>query len=179
MKRALIVVDYQRDFVTGSLGFPGAVALAERIAKKIAAYHKSGDVVLFTMDTHTDNYLNTQEGKHLPVPHCIKGTAGHTLVPEVAEQVEPQDLFFEKDTFGSTNLFVYLRTQQYASIELVGVVSSICVLSNAVLCKTALPEVPILVDSSCIAAPDPTLQEAAILMMKNLQMQILPEEETP
>lgn len=94
-------------------------------------------------------------------------------------QVQPQDLFFEKDTFGSTNLFVYLRTQQYASIELVGVVSSICVLSNAVLCKTALPEVPILVDSSCIAAPDPTLQEAAILMMKNLQMQILPEEETP
>ena len=129
MKRALIVVDYQRDFVTGSLGFPGAVALAERIAKKIAAYHKSGDVVLFTMD----DYLKTQEGKHLPVPHCIKGTAGHTLVPEVAEQVEPQDLFFEKDTFGSTNLFVYLRTQQYASIELVGVVSSICVLSNAVL----------------------------------------------
>ena len=123
MKRALIVVDYQRDFVTGSLGFPGAVALAERIAKKIAAYHKSGDVVLFTMDTHTDDYLKTQEGKHLPVPHCIKGTAGHTLVPEVAEQVEPQDLFFEKDTFGSTDLFVYLRTQQYASIELVGVVS--------------------------------------------------------
>ena len=71
MKRALIVVDYQRDFVTGSLGFPGAVALAERIAKKIAAYHKSGDVVLFTMDTHTDDYRNTQEGKHLPVPHCI------------------------------------------------------------------------------------------------------------
>lgn len=179
MKRALIVVDYQRDFVTGSLGFPGAVALAERIAKKIAAYHKSGDVVLFTMDTHTDNYLKTQEGKHLPVSHCIKGTTGHTLVPEVAEQVEPQDLFFEKDTFGSTDLFVYLRTQQYASIELVGVVSSICVLSNAVLCKTALPEVPILVDLSCIAAPDPALQEAAILMMKNLQMQILPEEETP
>ena len=66
MKRALIVVDYQRDFVTGSLGFPGAVVLAERIAKKIAAYHKSGDVVLFTMDTHTDDYLKTQEGKHLP-----------------------------------------------------------------------------------------------------------------
>lgn len=114
MKRALIVVDYQRDFVTGSLGFPGAVALAERIAKKIAAYHKSGDVVLFTMDTHTDDYRNTQEGKHLPVPHCIKGTAGHTLVPEVAVQVQPQDLFLKKTRSGQP---IYLYICGHSSMQ--------------------------------------------------------------
>ena len=179
MRRILIVVDMQNDFVTGALGSEDAQKILPGVRAKIDAYHKEDAEVIFTRDTHGEDYKQTNEGKHLPVPHCIKGTAGHTLVPEVAEQVEPQDLFFEKDTFGSTNLFVYLRTQQYASIELVGVVSSICVLSNAVLCKTALPEVPILVDSSCIAAPDPTLQDAAILMMKNLLMQILPEEETP
>ncbi len=81
MKRALIVVDYQRDFVTGSLGFPGAVALAEQIAKKIAAYHKNGDVVLFTMDTHTDDYLNTQEGKHLPVSALYQGNGWAYISP--------------------------------------------------------------------------------------------------
>lgn len=177
MKRALIVVDYQNDFVTGSLGFPEAHSLAGRIAEKIAAYHQNGDDVLFTMDTHTLDYLQTQEGKHLPISHCIKGTDGHALVSQVAEQVQPQDRFFEKDTFGSAALLSFLQTQTYSSIELVGVVSSICVLSNAVICKTALPEVPIQIDINCIAAPDPTLQNAAIAVMKNLQMQILSETE--
>lgn len=177
MKRALIVVDYQNDFVTGSLGFPEARPLAGRIAEKIAAYHQNGDDVLFTMDTHTEDYLQTQEGQHLPVSHCIKGTDGHALVPQVAKQVQPQDRFFEKNTFGSAALLTFLQTQTYASIELVGVVSSICVLSNAVICKTALPEVPILVDEACIAAPDPDLQAAAIAVLKNLQVQILSETE--
>lgn len=177
MKRALIVVDYQNDFVTGSLGFPEACPLAGRIAEKIAAYHQNGDDVLFTMDTHTEDYLQTQEGQHLPVPHCIKGTDGHALVPQVAKQVHPQDRFFEKNTFGSAALLTFLQTQTYASIELVGVVSSICVLSNAVICKTALPEVPILVDEACIAAPDSDLQAAAIAVLKNLQVQILSETE--
>lgn len=173
MRRALIVVDYQNDFVTGSLGFPEAVSLARRIAEKMIAYHQNGDDVLFTMDTHTMDYLQTQEGQHLPIAHCIKGTKGHELVPQIVEQVQPQDRFFEKNTFGSAALLNFLQTQHYSSIELVGVVSNICVLSNAVICKTALPEVPVLVEEACIAAPDPDLQAAAVAVLKNLQVQIL------
>lgn len=172
MKHALIVVDYQRDFVTGTLGFPEAAALAEPIAAKIATYHQNGDDVLFTMDTHSSDYLQTQEGRNLPISHCIKGTPGHTLEETIAQQILPSDRFFEKNTFGSAALFSFLQKQSYQQIELVGVVSSICVLSNAILCKTALPEVPIFIDAACIAAPNPYLQKATLDILKNLQVQI-------
>lgn len=185
MKRLLIVVDYQVDFVDGSLGFPGAELLEEPIAQKIQDYHEAGDIVAFTFDTHRKNYLKTQEGKNLPIEHCIEGTRGHELYGKVADAQEEIDVVFEKDqnTFGSSSLFKWLSVAQdtadrigrlpFTSIELVGLLSNICVLSNVVIAKTACPEVPIIVDSRCTASNDPDLNEAALAVMRGLHIQIL------
>ena len=108
-KRCLIVVDYQKDFVDGSLGFEKAVTLDHGIAEKIRLYHSRGDDVMFTLDTHNDDYPTTQEGKNLPVPHCIKGTPGHALYGRVAEAVKPDDIVIEKPAFGSLELADLLR----------------------------------------------------------------------
>lgn len=183
MKRLLIVVDYQNDFVDGSLGFPGAGALAAPIAEKIAAYRAAGDEVVFTFDTHGRDYLRTQEGRNLPVEHCIEGTPGYELYGEVAAAAQPGDLRFRKPTFGSAALFEWLRTAQqaagevarepFASIELVGLVSNICVISNAVLAKAACPEVPIIVDAACTASFDAHLNDAALDVLEGLQVQVI------
>lgn len=177
MKKCLIVVDYQNDFVNGSLGFAGAEALDARIAEKIDAYHQSGDDVLFTLDTHGDDYLTTQEGRGLPIAHCIQNTPGHDLFGQTAACRRAQDRCFYKNTYGSEELFDYLRQTMYSSIELVGLVSNICVLSNAVLAKTAQPETEILVDAACTASADPKLHKAALQVMQGLQIQILNKKE--
>lgn len=172
MKRCLIVVDYQNDFVSGSLGFPGAVRLDARIAEKIEAYRAAGDIIVFTLDTHRADYLDTQEGKHLPVPHCIRDTEGHQLYGRVATLAQAADQRFIKYTFGSDDLYAYLKAAAFAGIELAGVVSNICVLSNAVLAKTAQPETPILVDGRCVASNDDHLNEAALDVMESLQIEV-------
>lgn len=172
MKRCLVVVDYQVDFVSGTLGFPEAVSLEDAIEAKIEAYRGQGDAVLFTFDTHETDYLETQEGTYLPIPHCIRGTAGHGLYGRIADLVQDGDLCFDKPTFGSGALYAHLLETPYASIEFVGVVSNICVISNAVLAKTAQPETPILLDASCTAGGDPTLHDAALAVMQSLQIQI-------
>lgn len=182
MKRLLIVVDYQKDFVDGSLGFPGAEELEPRIAEKIASYRAKGDEIVFTLDTHHRDYLRTQEGRNLPVEHCIDGTPGHGLYGEVALMVRDSDAVFKKPAFGSVELFERLRASQrtadslggqpFSSIELVGLVSNICVLSNAVLAKTACPEVPVIVDASCTGSGDAKLHEAALDVMEGLQIQV-------
>jgi len=172
MKRCLVVVDYQVDFVSGTLGFPAAVSLEDAIAAKIEAYREQGDTVLFTFDTHDAEYLETQEGTYLPIPHCIRGTEGHGLYGRIADLVQDGDLCLNKPTFGSGALYTHLLDMPYASIELVGVVSNICVLSNAVLARTAQPETPVLVDASCIASNDPALNDAALAVMQSLQVQI-------
>ena len=182
MKRLLIVVDYQNDFVDGALGFEGAELLDERIAKKIDEYREAGDDVAFTFDTHHKDYLETQEGRKLPVPHCIEGTPGHELYGMVATKLEDHDEVFFKPTFGSTELFERLvnrqniadglGTQPFASIELVGLVSSMCVLSNAVIARAACPNVPIIVDASCTAAPDPATNEKALDILEGLQIEV-------
>lgn len=168
IKKCLIVVDYQNDFVTGALGFPEAVAIEQSVAEKIRQYRDNDDEVLFTLDTHGADYLQTQEGKNLPVPHCIKGTDGHKLVL-------PSDggLLFEKDTFGSDKLYEYLKMHRFESIELVGVVSNICVISNAVLAKTAQPKTPIIVDAKCTASNDQWLHKAALDVMASLQIEVI------
>ncbi|NLJ32038.1 MAG: cysteine hydrolase [Clostridiales bacterium] len=170
MKKLLIVVDYQNDFVTGSLGFPKAKELERRICEKIQACRENGDEVVFTFDTHTEDYLNTQEGKNLPVPHCVSGTDGWRLYGSVAALREEGDRQFKKPCFGSAELFDYLRGREWESVELVGLVSNICVISNAVLAKTALPEVPVLVDAACTASYDEELNRKALDILEGLQV---------
>jgi nicotinamidase-related amidase len=173
MKKCLIVVDYQNDFVSGSLGFSAAEALDARIAAKIDACRQDGGEIVFTLDTHGENYLETQEGRSLPIPHCVAGTSGHGLFGETARRAMDGDRRFAKNTFGSGELYEYLKGRQYECIELCGVVSNICVLANAVLAKTALPEVAIIVDSKCVAGNDPALNQAALDVMAGLQITIM------
>ncbi len=172
MKKCLIVVDYQNDFVSGTLGFPEAAALEDGIVRKIRAYRAAGDDVMFTFDTHTPEYLVTQEGRKLPIPHCIGGTEGHKLYGEVGKNCNAEDWCFIKYTFGSDALYQFLGKNQYARIELVGVVTNICVLANAILAKTAQPETEIVVDAACTASNVPALHEKALDVMESLQITV-------
>ncbi|WP_080801866.1 cysteine hydrolase family protein [Arabiibacter massiliensis] len=183
MKRLLVVVDFQNDFVDGALGFPGAEKLERPIADKIRAYYDRFDEVVFTLDTHRRDYLETQEGRNLPVEHCIDGTPGHELYGEVAQLAEHATAVFKKPTFGSSELFEWLLTAKRAvdelglppfeSIEVVGLVSNICVISNAVVAKTACPEVPVIVDAACTASFDDALNEKTLDVMEGLQIQVI------
>lgn len=173
MKKALIVVDFQNDFVTGSLGFPGATELDSRIAEKIKECRRKGFEIIFTFDTHEENYLSTQEGKKLPVQHCIRGTKGWKLYGSVAECCMDEDVKFEKNTFGSLDLAEYLAKRGFDEVMLVGLVSNICVISNAVLAKAALPEGEIVVDSSCTASADKDLNREVLDVMRSLQITII------
>ena len=173
LKKCLIVVDYQKDFVDGSLGFPGAADLAPLIAGKIYQYREKDDVILFTFDTHDADYLLSQEGINLPVPHCLKGTEGHKLFGRVGELHQETDRCFDKPTFGSGELYEYLKATPFQSIELVGLVSHICVIANAILAKTAQPETPVIVDSCCTASHDPQLHTAALAVMAGLQIKVM------
>lgn len=172
MKKCLVVVDYQNDFVDGSLGFEKAKDLDENIANLIDLYHSNGDDVIFTLDTHYENYMETSEGKNLPVPHCIKGTDGHNLYGKVSLSAKENDLYFEKNTFGSDKLFSHLQSNEYSTIELVGVVTNICVISNAVIAKTAQPETEIIVNKNLVASNDDALNEEAINVMSSFQIKI-------
>lgn len=172
IKKCLIVVDYQNDFVTGSLGFEKAEQLDGRIADKIEKYRNGGWEIVFTFDTHEENYLQTNEGRNLPVKHCIKGTDGHKLYGRTAEIQEENDKCFYKPSFGSAELFEYLRCENFDKVELCGVVTNICVISNAVLAKTALPEAEVLVDSACVASNDDSLNKSALDVMKSLQINV-------
>lgn len=171
MKKLLVVVDYQKDFVDGSLGFAGAEALEGPIAQKISAYREAGEEVVFTMDTHGEDYLDTQEGKLLPVPHCLKGTDGWNLYGRI-EALSEGCRRFEKKTFGSAALFHYLEENAFEQIELCGLVSSICVISNAVIAKAAQPETPVWVDAGCTAAADREMHEKALDVLENLQIRV-------
>ena len=172
MKNLLIVVDYQNDFIDGALGFDGADAIAPAIAEKICAARPDGEVI-FTLDTHTEDYLSTYEGRNLPVPHCIRGSDGHKLFPEIDALRLPGDRVIEKPCFGSTELFEYLRGSDFDRIELCGLVTDICVVSNAILAKTACPEAEIIVDAKACASFDPKKHEAALAVMESVQIKVL------
>ena len=173
MKKLLIVVDYQKDFVDGALGFPQAAALDDGICQKISAYREQGDVVAFTYDTHGPDYMNTKEGRNLPIPHCIENDPAWELYGQTAQMKQPQDLVFVKHCFGSSALFDHLRQTPYEQIELVGVVTNICVVSNAVIANTAQPETPVIVDASLCASNDEKLHNAALDVMASLHCQII------
>jgi len=173
MKKILIVVDYQKDFVNGSLGFEKAILLETRICQKIEQYKQNGDEIVFTLDTHTDNYLQTQEGKKLPVLHCLRNTEGWNLYGKIADLCDETSKRFEKITFGSLELAAYLTNKEYDCIELIGVVSNICVISNAIIAKAALPEAEIIVDASCTASYDESLNQKALDVMQGMQIEII------
>lgn len=177
MKRALIVVDYQNDFVKGTLGFSGAEALEQPICQLIQQARQQGDAVLFTFDTHDEEYSNTKEGQKLPVAHCLDGTTGWALYGKVATMLQPDDPMFCKPTFGSAELFDYLRAHDFEEIKLVGLVSYICVISNAVLAKAALPEAEIIVDANAVGGLDVALQNKAFEVMEGMHISVINRKE--
>ena len=175
MKKILVVIDMQNDFIDGALGTPEAVAIVENVKAKILSYPKEN--VFATRDTHHQYYMDTQEGRNLPVPHCIRGTDGWQIRPEIAELIFP-DHVVDKPTFGSTQLAKLMeilerREEDGIEIELVGLCTDICVVSNALLLKASMPETPISCDASCCAGVTPAKHEAALETMRSCQIQII------
>ena len=171
MKKLLIVVDMQTDFVTGALGTKEAQAIVPMVAEKIKKAKEDGTDVIFTLDTHEENYLDTQEGKQLPVPHCIKNTEGWMLVPQL-RPLAGGCMSVEKPTFGSTRLAHIVGRAGYDEIELIGLCTDICVISNAMILKASVPETPISVDASCCAGVTPESHANALAAMKMCQITI-------
>ena len=177
MKHILVVVDMQTDFVDGALGTPEAVAILPAVADKIRAYAADPDgAILVTYDTHTEAYMETSEGKHLPVPHCIKGTAGWALHPAVEEALKGVIYTpVEKLTFGSIDLphlVAEIAAGEDFAVELIGLCTDICVVSNTLLLKAHYPEAAISVDASCCAGVTPATHEAALTTMAMCQIEI-------
>ena len=172
MQDILLVIDMQNDFIDGALGTKEAVAIVPKVKEKIEGFHGT---VLFTRDTHETWYMETQEGKNLPVPHCIRGTDGWQIRPELdaLRTTEPID----KETFGSSELGGTLAAmneeEEIGSITLIGLCTDICVISNALLVKAFLPEVPILVDAACCAGVTPESHENALKAMEVCQIKII------
>lgn len=168
--KALIVVDMQNDFIDGALGTKEAVAIVGKVKEKIAEYRKNGDTVIFTRDTHSENYMDTQEGKNLPVPHCIKGTMGWEISAELPTE---DSLIIDKPTFGSKELAEHLSgTDGLDEVELIGLCTDICVISNAMLIKAFMTEVKVSVDGSCCAGVTPESHRNALESMKMCQIEV-------
>lgn len=174
MKKFLIVVDMQKDFVDGALGTAEAVAIVPNVVKKVSAFE--GEIFV-TYDTHTDDYMNTAEGKKLPVPHCIRSTAGWQLDKQVADALASKAYTaVEKPTFGSTALPELIRKaagDEDFTIELIGLCTDICVVSNALLLKANFPEKAICVDAACCAGVSPETHNAALATMRCCQIDVL------
>lgn len=169
--KILIVVDMQNDFIDGALGTKEAEKIVANVKEKIDTYRSNNDEVIFTRDTHFEDYLETQEGKNLPVKHCIKDTFGW----QISSKLDVADsVVIDKPTFGSTKLMEYLLSKQNISeIQLVGLCTDICVISNAFLLKAALPEVLISVDSKCCAGVTPESHNRALESMKTCQIMVI------
>lgn len=174
MKKLLVVVDFQRDFVDGSLGFEDAVKLDEIIYNKIIDYKNNGYDVIYTFDTHYDDYMETEEGKHLPILHCLKGEEGHELYGKVKELFNKEkDIYFEKPTFPSLELANYLKDKEYEEIEVCGLVSNICVLSNVIMIKAALPNSKIIVDKKATSSFDEILNDYTFEILKGIHVNVI------
>ncbi len=170
--KILIVVDMQKDFIDGSLGTKEAQAIVPSVIEKIKSYEKENARIIYTKDTHFDNYLDTSEGKKLPVKHCIKGTDGFEIPSDILRDNKE---VIEKYTFGSTKLFseVLSKIDNIESIELIGLCTDICVVSNALLAKAHFPEVRIIVDAKCCAGVTPGSHNDALNTMKMCQIEVL------
>lgn len=168
MRKTLIVVDMQNDFIDGALGTKEAQAIVPNVKKKIEEYKARGDEIIFTRDTHEVNYLETNEGKHLPVEHCIYSTHGWKIVDGL--EVE-NCVHVDKPSFG----WIHWVIHDFEEVELVGVCTSICVLSNALILKATFPEIKITVDASCCACVTPESHKHAIESMKICQINVIGE----
>lgn len=181
--KILVVVDMQNDFIDGSLGTPEAKTIVPNVIEKINSYPP--EAIFVTKDTHKKDYLSSCEGKHLPVEHCIDGTYGHVINSQVASALSAvrYSHFFNKPTFGSITLAQWLRNIAFecdpVEIELIGLCTGICVLSNAILLKAALPEAEISVDAACCACVTPQSHDTALAAMKLCQITIENEGKEP
>ncbi len=165
MKKTLIVVDMQKDFVDGSLGTKEAVGILENVKKKIEEYKNNGDEIIYTRDTHQENYMSTNEGKHLPVIHCIEGTPGWEIYDGL--YVEGSEIV-DKPSFGYTGWSKY----SFEQVELIGLCTDICVISNALIIKAFFPEISVSVDAGCCAGVTPEKHEAALETMRSCQVEV-------
>ena len=170
MNKHLIVVDVQKDFVDGALGTPEAQAIIPRVKEKIAEYRANGGKVIFTRDTHQKNYLETNEGKHLPVEHCIEGTDGWQVYDGLADGWD--SVILNKPTFGYLDWRKHIEDCEGLEIELIGLCTDICVASNALILKATFPEAVVSVDSTACAGVTPASHEAALSTMRMCQVEV-------
>lgn len=169
--KVLAIIDMQKDFIDGALGTKEAVAIVPAVAARLQQARSSGETVVFTRDTHHADYLSTQEGRNLPVPHCLEGGDGWQI--DAALPVGAS-LVFDKPGFGSPALIDYLtHLPELESVEFVGLCTDICVIANAMMLKGALPEIPICVRAACCAGVTPKSHENALAAMKQCQIEIL------
>ena len=166
MKKTLIVVDMQNDFINMALGTAEAVAILPAVREKIEKYRAAGDEIIFTRDTHHEDYLNTPEGKKLPVPHCIKGTLGWQIADGL--YVEGAKII-DKPNFGWPNW----KEETLEEVEIIGLCTDICVVSNALIIKATFPDAEVTVDSSCCAGVTPESHTAALKTMEMCQINII------
>ena len=172
MKKLLIVVDMQNDFITGALGTPQAESALPNVIRKIGSCRENGYTVIYTRDTHHEDYLATQEGRRLPVEHCIEGTRGHAI----ADGLDTAGcVVLDKPSFGSMELAELAAQGGYGEIELCGLCTDICVVSNAIILKARLPEINVVVDASCCAGVTNESHKAALLTMKMCQVEVIRE----
>jgi len=174
MKKIFILVDYQKDFVDGVLGFLKAMELDKKIAKRVHQAYENNEAVICTMDTHYANYLDTQEGKNLPVPHCLDKTLGWEVYGETGKALN-NPIYVKKVTFGGIGLKEVLEGLEVedVEIELCGVITNMCVISTAVICKSILPEAKIIINAELCASFNDELHDQALNVMESMQMQII------
>ncbi len=170
MKEVLVVIDMQNDFVFGSLGSQEARDILPALRERVEAARKNGTEIVFTRDTHEKNYLQTQEGKRLPVEHCIRNTDGWQIVEGLYKNGEK---IFDKPTFGSVQLAKYLAEEPFDTVTFCGVCTDICVISNALLCKAFAPEKTVRAIEECMAGVSVESHRAAIAAMRSCQVEIL------
>lgn len=172
MKKILIVVDYQTEFVIGKFGFSQAENIEKNIAEKIKKYRKENSIIVFTLDTHKDNVLYQFSGEAYSAKKCVGKHHEWRLFGSINDLCKEDDLCFIKSTFASKELLEYLRKKDFGQIELAGVSANVCVLANAVIAKTACPKAKIIIDKDCIASSNSELFESAIKIMYNMNISI-------
>lgn len=171
-KKLLVIIDYQNDFVDGTLGFTDSVNLYPLIKNKILEEEKNKTDIIFTKDTHDQDYVNTLEGKLLPIKHCIKGTNGHNLYRDL-EGISKSHIVLEKNTFPCKDFYKVLENRFYEEIEIIGVVTDICVISNAVILKSIYPNSRIIVNSKLVASNNKEMESKAFDLIRNLHMDVI------
>lgn len=168
-KKLLVAVDLQKDFIDGALGTPQAQQILPAVRERIARARTEGESIVFTRDTHGQDYSETQEGRNLPVAHCLRGSEGWLIVPGLyaGERV------FDKPAFGSVELAEYVRDEGFDEVELIGVCTDICVISNALLIKAFCPEAELSVRADCCAGVSPESHERTLLAMQVCQIKVI------